>query len=342
MTATDNYLEAFSNYYEKRKNNVKEHVEIGRKLKYLFLNPQETDEDDIPVPLIPEKKDYTDVNKNKPIQVKYFTDPICSTCWIIQPLLRKLKLEYDEYVNIEYRMDGLLKSWADYKKKKDVIQTPLDAAKHWEEVCILHEMPIDGDVWIQDPPHSSYPPSIAFKAAQLQNTELAIHFLRRIKEMIFLEKKNIIHWYFLENAALEVGLDVVRLKRDCENKAKIKFKEDLKLTSDLGIDYFPTLIFEDKSGKQIVLRGCKEFSEIEHVILEILPDAQKTTFDNSPESLLKQFTTMTTKEVAFLNNISIAEAEFILNDLFSNKDIDKYESKSGIIWISKFGVRKKR
>ena len=256
--------------------------------------------------------------------------------------MRKLKLEYDEYVNVEYRMGGLLKSWGDLKKKKDIIQTPVDAAKHWEEVCVLHEMPLDGDVWIQDPPHSSYPPSIAFKAAQLQNNELAIHFLRRIKEMIFLEKKNIIHWYFLENAALEVGLDVARLKRDCEKKAKDRFKEDLKLAKELNVNYFPTLIFEDKNGKQIVMKGCKEFSEVEHVIAELLPEAQKAEFDKSPDSLFKQFTTMTTKEFAFLNNSSIAEAEAILHELYRNEDIDKYESKSGIIWLSKFEVRKKK
>jgi hypothetical protein len=28
-----------------------------------------------------------------------------------------------------------------------------------------HKTPLDGDIWIEDPLHSSYPPSIAFKAA---------------------------------------------------------------------------------------------------------------------------------------------------------------------------------
>ena len=30
-------------------------------------------------------------------------------------------------------------------------------------------MPIDGDVWLEDPLNSSYPPSIAFKAAEMQD-----------------------------------------------------------------------------------------------------------------------------------------------------------------------------
>ncbi|MPT36198.1 MAG: DsbA family protein, partial [Flavobacterium sp.] len=30
---------------------------------------------------------------NKPIKIIYYTDPICSSCWGIEPQLRKLKLE---------------------------------------------------------------------------------------------------------------------------------------------------------------------------------------------------------------------------------------------------------
>jgi hypothetical protein len=38
-----------------------------------------------------------------------------------------------------------------------------------------HKTPLDGDIWI-DPLHSSYPPSIAFKAAQIQSNDKAISF----------------------------------------------------------------------------------------------------------------------------------------------------------------------
>jgi len=31
--------------------------------------------------------------QTKPVKIIYFTDPICSSCWGIEPQLRKLKLE---------------------------------------------------------------------------------------------------------------------------------------------------------------------------------------------------------------------------------------------------------
>lgn len=48
----------------------------------------------------------------KSIKIVYFTDPICSSCWGIEPQLRKLKLEYGDLFKIEYRMGGLLPDWS--------------------------------------------------------------------------------------------------------------------------------------------------------------------------------------------------------------------------------------
>ena len=102
----------------------------------------------------------------KPLKVIYYTDPICSSCWGIEPQLRKLKLEYGKILDMDYRMGGLLPDWS---YNSGGISKPSDVAHHWDEVSRYYDMPIDGDVWLEDPMNSSYPPSIAFKAAQLQD-----------------------------------------------------------------------------------------------------------------------------------------------------------------------------
>ena len=127
----------------------------------------------------------------KPVKVVYFTDPICSSCWGIEPQLRKLKLEYGNSIEIEYRMGGLLPDW---NYNNGGISKPSDVAHHWDEVSVYYDMPIDGDVWLEDPLHSSYPPSIAFKAAQMQDNDKSCFILREIREMVFLQKKNIAKW----------------------------------------------------------------------------------------------------------------------------------------------------
>jgi 2-polyprenyl-6-methoxyphenol hydroxylase-like FAD-dependent oxidoreductase/predicted DsbA family dithiol-disulfide isomerase len=325
---------AFQQYYTDRAEEVTNHIELGRELKHLFLNPSILSDDELPVPLITGKKDAKKKETPKLIKILYFTDPICSTCWIIQPLLRKLKLEYDNYINIEYRMGGLLPSWLNYNK--GIIKNPLDAAKHWEEVSASHEMPLDGDVWLEDPLSSSYPPSIAFKAAQLQDTDKAILFLRRIKEMVFLEKKNIIKWRFLQDAAFNAGLDCARLLRDMAGKGMQLFNEDLEMAKELRVTSFPTLFFSNCSDKKFTIKGFQPYERIEEIIHTLVPAAQKEEINTDPRNLFTHFTTMTDKEFAFLSNISKDLANKILNELYANGNIDKYESKNGIIWINKY------
>lgn len=125
-------------------------------------------------------------NSEKPIKVIYFTDPICSSCWGIEPQLRKLKLEYGNAIEMEYRMGGLLPDWS---YNSGGISKPSDVAHHWDEASLYYDMPIDGDVWLEDPLNSSYPPSIAFKAAQLQDQEKAVQFMRALRELLFLKKR---------------------------------------------------------------------------------------------------------------------------------------------------------
>lgn len=330
---TEGYEKAFEQYYATRAEDISNHIKLGRELKKAFLEPVITNDDDMPLPLITGKDESSRNLKEKPVKIVYFTDPICSTCWIIQPLLRKLKLEYDDYIDIEYRMGGLLPSWEGYDK--GIIKKPEDAAKHWEEVSISHEMPLDGDVWIEDPLASSYPPSIAFKAAQLQDEEKAISFLRRIKEMVFMEKKNIIKWTYLEKAALDTGLDSAKLLRDINGKGLERFNEDLLLAHQLQVKVFPTLFFSNYSEQKFVLKGFQPYDKIEEVLNQLIPGIQKKPIDTAPKSLFTYFPKMTEKEFAFLSNISKDHAHKTLTALYDRGAIDKYESKNGTIWINR-------
>ena len=329
---------AFDLLYEYRKDDVLQHIQLGRDLKNEFLNPSTKSDDDITVPLIKKREVVSIAGTSKPIQVLYFTDPICSTCWVIQPVLRKLELEYGDQINLKYCMGGLLPSWQEYNKpkKKKLISTVSEAAKHWDEVCAFYEMPGDGTIWKEDPMTSSYPPSIAFKAAQMQNNDKAILFLRSIKEKVFLEKKNIIKWKHLENAALDTGLDSARLLKDFEGNAPALFEEDLKLAERLGITGFPTLFFYTGNfDKQHVIKGYQSYDKFEEIIKKLVPDIQKNKLETNPLHLFSRFSTMTTKELSLIYNITMEKAEMILFDLYQKGAIGRYHNKNGNIWISK-------
>ncbi|MEO7313965.1 MAG: ClpXP adapter SpxH family protein [Ginsengibacter sp.] len=268
----------------------------------------------------------------KSIKLIYYTDPICSSCWGIEPQLRKLKLEYGNAIDIDYRMGGLLPDW---NYNSGGIGKPSDVASHWDEVSVHYDMPIDGDLWIEDPLDSSYPPSIAFKAAQMQDKEKAILFLREIREMVFLQKKNIAKWEHLSSAAKTVGLDEAKLKTDFEGKAKSLFEEDLKLGRELGVRGFPTIFVVDDAGNKEIVYGTRPYAFYEMAILKINPDITKSEYSKSWEKLFAIYPTLTAKEFSELSGTPRKESEDVLNELVSKGNLEMHTTKNGSIWVRK-------
>jgi len=267
----------------------------------------------------------------KPLKIIYFTDPICSSCWGIEPQLRKLKLEYGENFEIDYRMGGLLRDWT---YNSGGISKPSDVAHHWDQVSLHYDMPIDGDVWLEDPLDSSYPPSIAFKAAQLQNENTAIHFLRVLREMVFLKKINIAKWENLAAAANFVGLDPYRFQCDFNGIANDLFEQDMQLGLQLGVRGFPTMFFVDSQGNTEKVYGTKPYSVYEDALLKQLPEASKREIDTDWKKLFTKYNTMTAREFAELSKTPRKQAEQMLHELVKSGNLSELPSKNGSLWKS--------
>lgn len=269
---------------------------------------------------------------HKSIKIIYFTDPICSSCWGIEPQLRKLKLEYGSAVEIEYRMGGLLPDWS---YNSGAISKPSDVAHHWDEVSSYYDMPIDGDIWLEDPLASSYPPSIAFKAAQLQSQEKAIQFLRVLREQVFMEKKNIARWEVIESAAEQVGLNGEQLRKDFEGAAKQKFEEDLVMARNMGVRGFPTLFISNQNNQQEIVYGSKPYQSYESAIVKLAPTVEKYPYDQHWEALFAKYSTLTAKEFSLLSSTDRTAAEKQLNELTASGKLTQFKCKNGSIWKRK-------
>jgi putative protein-disulfide isomerase len=271
----------------------------------------------------------------KTVKVMYFTDPICSACWSIEPQLRKLLLEYGSGLTVEYHMGGLLPSWEGFNGGG--ISKPSDVAHHWEEMSRYFGMPIDGDVWLNDPLASSYPPCIAVKAAEMQGATHASNFLRRIREMVFLEKKNITKWEHLKQAAFETGLDTAKLAADYKGDAVIRFREDIQLSAKYGVRGFPALFFSDSLNNQSTVYGYRPYEDFESALKKLAVDVPKKNYSSDGDHLFRHFTSLTDKEFSVLRGISATEAKAELNKLYSDGKIEKFESKNGNLWRKKAG-----
>lgn len=271
------------------------------------------------------------IQEEQPSKVRmiYFTDPICSACWGIEPQLRKLQLEYGDHINIEYRMGGLLKSWQSYGGND--VSGPASVAEHWDEAARHYQMPIDGDVWLEDPLQSSYPASIAFKAAQLQDEQKAKHFLRRLREMVFAEKKNISKGGYLLQAAEDSQLNTRQFLADYAHRATALFEQDLDVARQWGVKGFPTIFLTDENGSRLKLYGSKTYEQYEAAILQLLPGITKKALPEN-DVLFRSFNTLAEKEFAVIRNINLKDATDTLERLYAGKVLHKLPSKHGNLW----------
>jgi putative protein-disulfide isomerase len=274
--------------------------------------------------------DATITHTEKPLKVLYFTDPICSSCWGIEPQLRRLKLEYGDLIDIEYHMGGLLPDWS---YDSGGISQPSDVAHHWDEVSETYDMPIDGDVWLEDPLDSSYPPSIAFKAAQIQDEKKAIVFLRKMRELLFLEKKNICRWEHVETAAEYSGLDAVQLKKDYEGRGMLLFQQDLELGQKLGVRGFPSIFFVDSLNNQEFVYGSRPYANYEQAIKKLHPNAEKKSYPVLAEALFAIYPTLMIREFAELTGLERESAKAQLEGMFEQGVLRKVETKNGDMYV---------
>jgi putative protein-disulfide isomerase len=270
---------------------------------------------------------------NEKITILYFTDPICSACWGIEPQLRKMKLEYGNQLEIKYYMGGLLPSWDGFNGGG--INKPSDVAHHWEEVSQYYKMPISGNVWLKDPLESSYPPSIAFKAAAIQSNDKSQLFLRIIREMVFLEEKNIAKWENIADAAQRSGLDTSKLRIDYSSIASKNFENDLYFAKEMGVRGFPTLIIKNSAGQSEKIVGFKPYQAFEEALVKLDPKIIKNAYNKEGLDLFKYFKTLTTNEFAVLKGISYNDAKEILNNFKKEDKLKVLSIKNGDIYSIK-------
>ncbi|WP_339231000.1 DsbA family protein [Oceanobacillus sp. FSL K6-2867] len=210
-----------------------------------------------------EEMEMIDFNQpKKSINLYYVTDPICSHCWAIEPVLRRFTRQYGDYFIVHTVMGGLLEKWHDGPiDPANGIFKPADVAGHWREVGEHSRMPIDGSLMIDNPVQSSFPPSRVFKVIQKNhNAEIAFEYLRRAREALFAFNQNISDKTVMIDTVNKLGLDGVAIVNEAEQPiGQQLLEEDFALTRSLGARGFPTIIMVNEENKGVKIVGGRPF-----------------------------------------------------------------------------------
>lgn len=252
---------------------------------------------------------------NKPLEMYVFLDPLCPACWEMQPIIRKLQVEYGQYFTI-----------------RTVLSTQLS---NLNTVC---KMPIEDNSRIPcefpDIEHSVFP-SIAVKAAEFQGKKAALRFFNKIQEYLFIKTKNVTSFAVLQEIANKVKIDVAEFTKDFKSKECARsFQSDLSITSEMDVTTFPSIVFfnENIEDEGIKVSGIYPYEIYVQILQEMLYEKPEVQDPPALEMLFERFHSLTTNEIASYYNISEQQAERELKKLLLLQVVERLVLPDLVIW----------
>jgi predicted DsbA family dithiol-disulfide isomerase len=216
------------------------------------------------------------------VEVTYYTDPLCSWSWAMEPEWRRVRNEFGDRMAWRYRMGGMIADWSSYRDPLNDVAVPAQMGPRWMEVGRMLGVPIDPYIWEEDPPASSYPACVAVKAAERQGREQGERYLLRLREAVMRERRNIARRDVLIAVANElartsrddpIDFDADALVRDIDSGAALElFRDDLLDVSYRQIGRFPTMIVRAPGKDEgVVIVGYRPYTLLRAALTYVAP-----------------------------------------------------------------------
>lgn len=242
------------------------------------------------------------------IIITNFTDPVCVWCWATEPVFRALETRYPS-VQVRYVMGGLVRDLSDFQDEDNHISSDEgdlnpQIMQHWLETYPLHRMPVEPEgfrLFTEETP-SSYPQSIAYKAAQIADPKGADRYLRSLRAASIAQARPTGKQEVLLQLAEEAGIDIGAFQQALQSGAAEKaFQTDLGITQAMGADVFPTFQLKSSTARQVWMRGYNTREDFEKVFAQ-LTDSHLDPLPSPPDTdildwLLERFGNQSPEEI---------------------------------------------
>ncbi|WP_338030673.1 ClpXP adapter SpxH family protein [Cytobacillus citreus] len=269
-------------------------------------------------------------SEKKPLELYMFIDPLCPDCWALEPIIKKLMIEYGRYFTLKHVLSGRLATLNIGRK-----QSYDSIAELWEKTASRSGMSCDGSLWFENPISSPHLASVAIKAAELQGRRAGIRFLRKLQEVLFLEKQNVSTFEVLKECAISIGLDVAEFITDIHSDSAAKALQcDLKITSEMDVHEIPTLVFfnENIEEEGIKITGYYPYEVYVQILEEMLTEKPERSSPPPLEIFLQHFKFVASKEIAVVYNMTLNEVDLEMKKLQLKQVVEQIPVKYGVFW----------
>lgn len=245
-----------------------------------------------------------------PVQITYYTDPLCCWSWAFEPQWRRLQYAFGDQLVCTYRMAGMIAGWDDYEDPINAVSRPSQMGPIWVQAHHLSGMPIDARIWVDDPPASSYPACLAVKAAEQQARAAGARYLRRVREAVMRDARNVARREVLlaladelaaDDRAADVAgpFDAARFRDDLNAPAaQAALREDLKEARYREIGRFPTLTLHRPGHAGRLIVGYRPYEALLETLRHVAPELQPVRPTPDADAYRAFWGTVTERELA--------------------------------------------
>ncbi|ALS78079.1 MULTISPECIES: ClpXP adapter SpxH family protein [Planococcus] len=249
------------------------------------------------------------VSSFKPMELYVFVDPLNPECWEMQGVIRKLQIEYGHYFSMRIVLSTQL-----LNLNKTILSANIETDNLTHPVL----------------------PSVAIKAAELQGKRSGNRFLHKLQEHLFLQSKDVSSYSVLLEIAEEAELDQEEFKLDFHSVHTAKaFQCDLKITREMEINEVPSIVFFNEciEDEGVKVSGLYSYDVYQTILQEMMgEESLNRQTPPSLDDLFTKYSTMATREIASIYNISEQTAECELKKQVLQQKLERICMPKETLW----------
>lgn len=213
------------------------------------------------------------------LEITYFTDPLCCWSWGFEPQLRRLRYGFAGRIAWRTCLVGMIPNWETFGDPLNDIHRPAQMGPLWIQAATMTGMPSEAQIWVGDPPASSWPASLAVRTAGLQSGQAADLYQRLARHALMVEGRNIAR----DDVLLELSghlarhradlFDADRFRREYGSAdARAALEDDVKETRYRRVGRFPCLRFRRSGVEPAWLVGWRPMKPLLDALIAFAPD----------------------------------------------------------------------
>jgi len=259
------------------------------------------------------------------VEVELLTDPWSVWCWGFEPVRRALEHRFPT-ITFRARVGGM------FARLPDPEEIGFDVARFFSVVQRTTGMPIRLDATSKDRPQSTYPACVHVAAVRLLAPELEGAYLRRLREAVYLDARNVSRVEVAAGVAEATGLDRREFTDSlATGEPEREFRQALASLEAEDLHAYPTLVVRARS-RAARIEGFQSLPALLSIVEGVSGRMHPARAPPEPLEVLGSGERVATREVAEATGTSVEEAYEALAALARQGAVERERHPTGDAW----------